>query len=137
MRAIKFRGMILEEEWVYGNLSILTQKVNNVEAGHYISNSIGLPFAYKVRAKTVGQFTGLLDKNGKEIYEGDVYRNPNSIGTTKVIFKDGAFMGQYISHEKDLRNTDIYDAYSAFPINPWCEVIGNIYENPELLEKKC
>ena len=79
------------------------------------------------------QFTGLYDKNKKMIWEGDIVRIQNNYKTdepvdavTKVFFKDGAF------------ETDFYATLIriALPGNWIVEVIGNIYENPELLESK-
>lgn len=78
---------------------------------------------------TVMQFTGLLDRNGKEIYEADVVISPNyqydpsngddPVELSEVRFVDGAFIaGDYCLREFELQDT---------------EVIGNIYENPELL----
>lgn len=102
---------------------------------------------YEVIPETVGQFTGLLDKNGKEIWEGDVVRvgilSPNYIGSRPepyyvdavCIYKDGAFLYKRISpfDKKKLSRNWTYkpmhrhDIYST-------EVIGNIHDNLELLK---
>lgn len=74
------------------------------------------------------QFTGLNDKNGKEIYEGDILREDRgSIG--KVIFINGAFKCQ-MTHSK-YAPWQIYHKKHKF----YFEIIGNIYENPELLNQ--
>ena len=73
------------------------------------------------------QYTGLKDKNGKEIYEGDIVQHTN--GWTGVIIwnqDDCAFISESIHDKKET-------AWLAEDIQ---EIIGNIYENPELLEKK-
>ena len=74
---------------------------------------------------TLLQYTGLKDKNGKEIYEGDIFRD-NDTYLWEVFFEDGMFCakgGEY----------DLVEALIEF-IPEHCEIIGNIYENPELLE---
>ena len=72
------------------------------------------------------QYTGLKDKNGVEVYEGDIIRDVDCLSLWKVFYGDGAFHvrgGEY---------------NLSGHLNEWapdhCEVIGNIYENPELLE---
>ncbi|EAC7449674.1 YopX family protein [Listeria seeligeri] len=138
MRPIEFRAQNINGAWVFGNFNILKEKlgnvtVGNVTAGSYISNSAGAPFAYKVRPETVSQFTGLTDENGKKIFEGDIVEiiEIDAFGNLdwnrlkgKVMFSEGAWL--------------VTDS-GSFAIPLWSEineieVIGNIYENPELLE---
>lgn len=70
------------------------------------------------------QYTGIKDKNGKEIYEGDIVRHATDEGVYKVIFEDGGF------YVKNLFEYD-FQTINEYPL----EFIGNIYENPELLEE--
>lgn len=86
---------------------------------------------------TLLQYTGLKDKNGKEIYEGDIIRftywehlmppSPN-VFIGEVIFELGAF--------KIKRNNIVHDFFSRTGTTLVFTVLGNIYENPELLESK-
>jgi len=72
------------------------------------------------------QFTGLLDRNGKEIYEGDIIE-VDDIESTKgtIVFDEGCF--------KLLQKDTYYSNLSAYNPSVMCRVAGNIYENPELL----
>ncbi len=126
MREIKFRGMTLSGDWVYGNLAVLPASRHSVPAGCYISNRVGSPFAYQVRPETVGQFTGLCDKNGKEIFEGDIVE-------TLICFGPAG--------EEHRNITVTYDELGQISIQLWVfnekqihwpTVIGNIHQNPEL-----
>lgn len=130
----KFRGMSVEafneEEWKYGYLiedegySFIINKV--IEANEqYITIGSWCP----VNPETLGQSTGLFDKNDKEIFEGDIvkmYKDVYSEPTYYEIVRHygGAYRLESKQHgcELWLRHTD-------------CEVVGNIYENPELLEE--
>ena len=124
-REIKFRGKLVNsKEWAEGNLCIRVGGTYIITPDETILGKYG-----KVNKETVGQYTGLHDKNGKEIYEGDTIRiivNNNIEKICKVEFKNGIF-GVMFSKHKDL---------TAFPhfCNTTFEVIGNIYDNTELLE---
>jgi uncharacterized phage protein (TIGR01671 family) len=75
------------------------------------------------------QFTGLLDKNGKEIYEGDVIKHSGYYsGDNK--HNEGLFVVEWVLNGF---NDDLLAGYADCP--EWIEVVGNIYENPELLSK--
>ncbi|EKZ4226618.1 hypothetical protein QSN54_003006 [Listeria monocytogenes] len=133
MRTIEFKAQNVNGAWVCGNLSILKKKIGNVDAGSYISNSAGAPFAYKVRPETVSQFTGLTDENGKKIFEGDIVEiiEIDAFGNLdwnrlkgKVMFSEGAWL---VTDNRSF----------AIPLRSEIneiKVIGNIYENPELME---
>lgn len=120
MRAILFRGMRIDNgEWVEGDFcSPCNICCKIIENGEDVWDD------KSVVAETVGQFTGLTDKKGKRIFEGDVIAYDNS-PQGYVIFHEGEFMLQGIKPKK-ITSLKKY-AYLL-------EVIGNAYDNPELLE---
>ena len=79
---------------------------------------------------TLMQYTGLKDKNGVEIYEGDIFKSSNEVGSIQgvVKFQDGAFVATHAYLEVSPNLGDIKSMTSV-------EVIGNVHENPELLKE--
>ena len=129
MREIKFRGMdIVNNKWLYGNLEI--PLINQSKSKHFIIGySYGQYQKHEVDPKTIGQYTGLKDRNCKEIYEGDLLQHPN--GTiAEIQYSDdlAAFVAVYVQNS----NTEM--DYLDKEIVSKCKIVGNIYENPELLE---
>lgn len=136
MRDIKFRARRKSGEWVVGNFihhfatyfnteerySIFLPKPENGNGGYWVES---------IDRNTIGQFTGLYDENGKEIYEGDILRIGNSpSGVCEVEWSEtiAAFCIRFY-FERGVR-----------PLGDWViseqsiEIIGNVHDNPELLK---
>lgn len=128
MREIKFRGKVSGGgSWVYGSYWY------DVDGdAHLIHNTDGIDFG--VDPETVGQYTGALDKDGTEIYEGDIFKfhdtewheEGEDSGICKVIWMEElcAFGFEPIKAE---------EMTTLLPVSEYIEIRGNIYENPELL----
>lgn len=128
MREILFRGKRIDTgAWVYGQYAYLLNA--RTEDGEPIRHMIvdGTPFGQTVDPSTVGQYTGLTGKNGNKVFEGDICKGSNILHTSRKIyqvrFEDGLF-GLYDDGGTLWHYDHIDDV----------EVIGNIYDNPELLE---
>lgn len=130
MREILFRGKRLDNgEWVEGNLF-----VSDTDGRTYIlAGSRIVTIDWEVDQSTVGQYTGMKDKNGKRIFDGDIlrscydnlYPDDGSIEVVKWLLNGWHIQqGEYPP-----------DAMDGDGVMPYSEVIGNIHDNPELLEK--
>ena len=148
-REIKFRAKRIDNgEWVFGYGVILGEHYDiktddEREASIFVNfdKVSGLNYQLvEVDPKTVGQYTGLKDKNGKEIFEGDLvgnfYRDP-MFKAFKVEMWEGKWVFRNKDDEGNLSNWDLFNHCKEI------EVIGNVYEgvlskyeNPELLKQK-
>lgn len=133
MRTIKFRGQFVytnalkgQFDWVYGDLVHYPEHIGK----HKIICKGGSQF--EVLASTVGQFTGLHDCKGKEIYEGDIIRSSNGVlHSIEFDNSTACFTAVRILNSK----VDMRHGLSTYKIEQYMsEVIGNIYDNPELLK---
>ena len=126
MREIKFRGKRKDNgEWVEGHYAKIA--VNFGQNDVIIEQTKGGSFVPQfIDIKTLGQFTGLLDKNGKEIYEGDVIQDNN--------YKDEMAVMKWDDKKAQLA-TDLPIGWFWSKMER-IEVIGNIHDNPELMKLK-
>ena len=136
MREILFRGICTETgDWVNGFYVRLNCKEHRIYSG-YAETDCGdyYPDWEQVAPDTVGQFTGMTDKNGKRIFERDIVRAKfcgKHQGTFTIEFINGCFYAVPVGGTIDsLRPWK----YSVGGENGNMEVIGNIHDNPELLE---
>ncbi|HHR2869582.1 TPA: YopX family protein [Listeria monocytogenes] len=123
MRDIEFRGQNINGHWAHGNLAIIKEKLDRAEIGAYISNSAGAPFAYQIRPETIGQYTGLKDKNGNKIFERDLCWDEHNECYGVVKFEEGKFLYVWENIAEDL-----------WEVADGIDICGNIHENPDLLE---
>ena len=135
-REIKFRGKTDSGIWIYGYLIVMPNgdcgifEIGDIEAG-----------ASDVNPKTVGQFTGLHDRNGKEIYEGDILKEWGDFN----YYWERHYYVEYLKYtygsntyirwrtkgidEKGVGELSIHSVYNN-------DVIGNIHDNQELINNQ-
>lgn len=130
MKEILFRGQNpFTKEWHEGLLAHNMDNDNGLYEGWYISNSFGRPYAYRVDPETVGQYTGLNDHAGTKIFNGDIVMIDGDTDEIGVVEWDEDELKYYIDSEGCLLEYSLGEFYSKE-----LEVIGNIHDNPELLE---
>lgn len=126
MREILFRGKGSSDgAWHYGSLDLTEGNTRPIILEHDGEFDIG---GYLVDPETVGQYTGLKDKNGTRIFEGDIIEYNGT--KHKVVFENrlhSTYFGIVMSA------METWGFSNSVPAN-MMEVIGNIYDNPELLE---
>lgn len=132
MREILFRGKRVDNgEWV--EVFFCGQNSSSMfscphEEANIIEKDAG--WWHLVDLETVGQYTGLKDKNGKRIFEGDILEyvdNDGMVQYISVVFEECAFLIE----DHGVTDTDLLTSYVCLDL----KVIGNIHDNPELLEE--
>lgn len=129
---VKMDGTPVESNWVYGGVLQGTGE-HSIIYGCNDPDDKGAANLDKwpVYTDTIGQYTGLKDKNGKRIFEGDICRNTRTKEIVSV--KWHGTMAGYVWH-KQRESKYLYDFGELFRACDKCEVIGNIHDNPELMD---
>ncbi|MGG5463505.1 YopX family protein [Clostridium sp. B9] len=154
MRTIKFRGKSIEtNEWVHGFYYEVPAPLKCVgkreePKGYIIKerpntvNDWGMPIqmvAIEVARNTICRYTGLKDCNGKEVYESDIIESPLwEDEPYEIVFKDYAFKARDI-RKKIIHGSDLFfdiDDLLSSCAGETFKVIGDIYDNPELIGGK-
>ena len=144
MREILFRGKrTINGDWVYGDFMRGNER-KSLRDSIFVYDSETQSFNdYEINPSTLGQYTGLTDKNGKRIFEGDILhiaKNADGLGGyyqppldyhVNVVVKWDLCAWMWETLCEDKRYISFPDAWCHYE----CEVIGNIHDNPDLLEK--
>ena len=137
LREILFRGKRVDNgEWETGSLVYARMGTSEEQAS--IADKM-TAYHTPVIPETVGQYTGLTDKNGKKIFEGDIIKYSHRGINEKAIIKYGAPKERYTMYGWYL---DDNHGNTAFLLSEYfiefydCVIIGNIFDNPELVEVK-
>lgn len=137
-RKIRFRGKLSHsKQWVKGHLItdqtgqdyIIPTYVFEPD-GHHLRIDSDNPFW--VDSDTIGQFTGLADKNGNEIFEGDIIEDKNGVGVI-MWFQTSWGVASYAHGYEGLKSYTAVDSFYINEAKEW-SVIGSIYDNPELIK---
>ena len=154
MREILFRGKRIDNcEWVYGSFCMDAREQFNGLCGvdgfiRLYDKAKGKMQTYEVDRETVGQYTGLKDKNGKRIFEGDIIKSDNGKQSSISVVKFGEYypkmfyammdiyfpIAQHINANGFFAESTKHEDMILFK-SPFFEIIGNVHDNPELLEK--
>lgn len=141
MREIKFRGKRVDNgEWVFGWYSnqlqgSITTREHFIRVETLYPNGSAYK-SYEVDPETVGQYTGLQDRNGKDIYEGDILHVKESLSNFVYNQTNGTFTSN--SWENNFKDVVKFSPsglqlVSYYANQHECEVVGDIYTNPDLL----
>src|SRR5690625_2012773 len=144
MREIKFRAWVNEKDNEYSRMVHSEQAIVTILGHKYGGKGVAKPAGFsdidnqpKPERYVLMQYTGLKDKNGKEIYEGDIVKitNPFAEDIISKVVWGGT---EYPAFDLPKYDGDTMNAFSAIRFNgdDEMEVIGNIFEHKELLEVK-
>lgn len=154
MREIKFRGKRIDnikrerKEFVYGSYLYLNtygydwkgDRDKNKEEVHFIIGEDDINIV--IDKETLGQYTGLKDKNGKKIYEGDIVLFEDTEMSTENGYGDNFINKGVIEYNEENCCFNVTERITAvledvlYKNNESLEIIGNIYDNPELLKEE-
>lgn len=140
MREIKFRAKHIKTgQWWYGSSEVTYHGYKQYRV-YALTEFWGYVRKGILDTETVGQYTGLKDKNGKEIYEGDIVQYNHSTAVYGLPLKYKGAVEWFDGYTLEGNNAKFH-INNRFDIGqdiiwPEIEVIGTIYENPELMEAK-
>lgn len=131
IREILFRGKRVDNgEWVEGYYNYINNKTKILPTAVGAYDGYAL---FDILSETVGQYTGLTDRLGKKIFEGDILKFKRKKLENVAV---GYGKSGYICKVKTSKNTTTFFNLQHFLEKYNCEIIGNIHDNPELMEDK-